>query len=99
MTGGPLSLNFVSTALSAGAPTVTGLAIDGLEACTGANETSGASPQISAAVKCRNRCLDMGKTKRTLGPPARAGQITVAERGRVGRGPPGHDFVLIHCQT
>ena len=82
ITGGPLSLNFVSTALSAGAAAVSGFAVDGLEACAGAIGTSGASPQISAAAKCRNRCLDMGKTKRTLGPAAHAGQITRSNGSR-----------------
>ncbi len=82
MTGGPLSLNFRSTALS-GVAEAAGddVALDGLEACTGAIGTSGTSPQINAMTKCRNQCLDMGKTTRTLGPAVYRGQINPCKRG------------------
>src|SRR5436309_5703965 len=74
ITGGPLSLNFVSTLLSRGACAVSELAACGAAACTGAGGISGANPQISAVAKCKNRWRDMGKATRTLGPAAGGGQ-------------------------
>src|SRR5438309_3752518 len=78
MTGGPLSLNFRSTALSgAAAGTGDDTPFDGLDACTGAAGMSTASTQTNAMTKCRNRCEDICKTTGTLGPMACRGQPTL----------------------
>ena len=66
ITGGPLSLNFVSTALSGAAEAAGVFTLDRFEAWTGAAGISGASPQINATAECSNQCLDMGKATRTL---------------------------------
>ena len=66
ITGGPLSLNLVSTAFSTGAEAAGAFEPERLIAWTGAAGISGASPQINATAECSNQCLDMGKATRTL---------------------------------
>src|SRR5713226_5244556 len=78
ITGGPLSLNFRSTALSG----IAEVRVDtvGGDACTGPTEIRGTAIKTVAATKWRSQRLDIGKTTGTLGPTAYQGQIKGCKR-------------------
>src|SRR6266849_2086492 len=79
ITGGPLSLNFRSTALSG----IAEVRVDtwvGVDACTGPTETKGTAMKTVAATKWRSQRLDIGKTTGTLGPTAYRGQLNRCKR-------------------